>query len=206
MGFSLVYIFTKCLKWTSIIFLKRSDKSYIRKQIFRRILWFSFLRTIDFVLGKGINNSFQVDQSLGVTQLCCPYKCHKLAIFFPSLSFQLFTTLLLPLSHTFYLIHTYGPFFTFLCTAASPSFPRLRHRCFPMIPSHPCADSSILFHQWCQSSQLIAHSYCFGGFFFFFASFSPLISPEDSSGCWFTLKEPMSFGFPGSTTEKTDSS
>lgn len=90
-----------------------------------------------------------------------------------------------------------------LHAAVSPFFPSLRHVCFPGIPSHPCADSSILFQKQWQRSHLIAHSYCFGGIFLHL--FLPLIFPNNSSDYLFTSKKPMSFGFPGNISKKRDS-
>ena len=90
-----------------------------------------------------------------------------------------------------------------LHAAVSPFFPSLRHLCFPGIPSHPCADSSIPFQKQWQRSHLIAHSDCFGGIFLHL--FFPLIFPNNSSGYLLTSKKPMSFGFPGSISKKMDS-
>ena len=151
-----------------------------------------------FVLRKGIN-IFEVDQSFGVTQLCCPYRCHRRAAFFFSLVFHFFVSpsfiSILPHPH--------------LRTILQPHFMLLHLPSFLLsgisgMPSHPCADFSILFQKQWQRSHLIAHSYCFGGIFFLHLFF-PLIFPNNSSDYLFTSKKPMSFGFPGSISKKMES-
>ena len=129
-----------------------------------------------------------------MSQTCC--------FFSPSLSFQLFMTLLLLLSQAFHphLRTVLQPHFmllrlpSFLLSGISAS---LGYPATPVLTRAFPSRNSDSVHTWLHTPIVLEG--------FFLRLFFPFIFPNNSSDYLFTSKKPMSFGFPGSISKKMDS-